>query len=221
MSSTYSQLEAAAFQTLLPQLEAEGFEVFFHPLRTMLPPFLRTFQPDAIALKGDRKIAIEIILSSGNGEAKLDRLRELFSQHADWELRVVYAPPRIPEQNISVPSRELIEDQLKRVIAAFDAIGPTASLLIAWSVFEATARSLIPDDLGRPQTPASLIEILASGGYITPEEAEILRQLGQLRNEAAHGRLDVKLTREDISELVRITETILSLHDLGISKISE
>jgi uncharacterized protein YutE (UPF0331/DUF86 family) len=211
MSSTHSQ-EVAVFQTMLPQLEAEGFEVFFHPSRTMLPPFLRTYQPDAIAVKGDKKIAIEIMSSSGNAETKLERLRKLFSEHTDWELRVVYAPPRVPEQHISTPSRELIEDHLKRITAAFDAIGPAASLLIAWSVFEATARSLIPD-LGRPQAPARLLEILASGGYITPTEAEILRRLGRLRNEAAHGRLDATLTREDLDELVRITRTILALHD--------
>jgi hypothetical protein len=47
-------------QTLVPGYEAEGFSVFLHPAREMLPPFMRGYQPDAIAVKDDEKIAIEI-----------------------------------------------------------------------------------------------------------------------------------------------------------------
>ena len=219
MSATSSRLETAVFQALLPQLEADGFEVFLHPARTMLPPFLQSYRPDAIALKPGRNLAIEIISSERSAQPKVESLRELFSNHADWELRVIYAPPRIAEQDISISSRELIEDHLPHVIAAYDAIGPAASLLIAWSVFEAAARSLMPEHLGKAQTPARLLETLASDGYITPGEAETLRRLGRLRNEAAHGRLDVTLTRDDLDEIVHITRTILGVQDQSPAKV--
>jgi hypothetical protein len=219
MSSTYGQLEAAVLETLRPQLEADGFEVFLHPSRSMLPPFLRTYQPDAIAIRGDKKIAIEVTSYGGQLEEKLENLRELFSERADWELRIAYAPSRVPD--ISVPPREVIEEHLNRIPAAFDTVGPTASLLLAWSVFEAAARSLMQNDLGRPQAPARLLEVLASDGYIAPGEADVLRRLGRLRNEAAHGRLDVVLTRDDLAELVQITRTILELHEQGAPETPE
>lgn len=211
MASAESQLEAAVFQTILPQLQAEGFEVFLHPSRQMLPSFLQPYRPDAIALKADKKLAIEVTTAGGQTETKLQRLRQLFAGREDWELRVIYAPPLVVEKSIPVPSRELIQDHLDRVSVAYDAVGPTAALLTAWSVFEAVARSLIPIGLTRPQQPVRLIEVLASEGYVTPDEADTLRRLGQVRNEAAHGRLDVAVSQEDLARLVDVIRTLLKL----------
>ncbi len=213
MDSFGSQLEEAVLQTILPQLEAEGFKVFVHPSPTMLPAFLRTYRPDAIALKGDRKIAIEVKSATADPEAKAARLGNLFQGHPDWELRIVYAPPRTLEEIIPIAPRRVIEERLERIESAANAMDPAAGLLIAWAAFEAAARSLIPEDFGKPQTPARLLETLASNGYITPDEADMLRQLGRVRNQLAHGRLDLAPTRQELENLIRVTRAILSLHD--------
>lgn len=211
MSPAYSRLEAAVFETLLPSLEAEGFQVFLQPSRKILPKFMSNYQPDAIAIKGDRKIAIEVMSAGGRPEAKLQRLRSIFEDHADWELRLVYAPPRTAEHPMSVPPRESIVENLDRVLTIFDESGPVPGLLNAWSVFEAAARYLIPSNFERPQTPGRLLEILASDGYITPDEADSLRRLGGMRNDAAHGQLEITLTREELAELVRVARTMIDL----------
>ena len=39
----------------------------------------------------------------------------------------------------------------------------------------------------RPQRPASLVEALASEGYVTPDEADSLRAAILIRNAAVHG----------------------------------
>jgi uncharacterized protein YutE (UPF0331/DUF86 family) len=213
MVSPDSRREAAVLQAILPQLEAEGFEVFPHPSRKLLPPFLSTYHPDAIALKGDQKVAIEIMQSGGRADGKLEHLRKLFSAHPDWEFRVVYAPARTPEPAIPVASEAAIEDQLRRIEVNFESAGPAASLLIAWAAFEAAARSLAPNDLVHPQSPAKLLEIMASGGYITPDEADALQIMGKLRNEAAHGRMDITLSRNDLEQIIQVTRTLLCLHE--------
>jgi len=220
MLSPDSRREAAVLQAILPQLEAEGFQVFPHPSRKLLPPFLSAYHPDAIALKGDQKVAIEIMPSGGRADGKLERLRKLFSAHPDWEFRVVYAPARTLEPSIPVASQATIEDQLRRIEENFDAAGPAASLLIAWAAFEAAARSLAPNDLIQPQSPAQLLEIMASGGYITPDEADILQILARLRNEAAHGRMDISLSRNDLERIIQITRTVLSLHDSTAGRLT-
>jgi uncharacterized protein YutE (UPF0331/DUF86 family) len=211
MSSYSSSREEAVLETLLPQLEAEGFEVFVHPSRAMLPVFLNTYQPDAIALKGDRKVAIEVTSPTGESQKKVEYLSKLFSEHADWELRIVYAPPRTNDEIIPVASAEVIEEHLVRIEHAFDVMGPASALLTAWAVFEAAARSLIPVDLERPQAPARLLQTLASNGYVTPDEAAMLRRLGQIRNGVAHGRLDITPTREQVEGLIDVTRTLLRL----------
>ena len=212
MSSTQSQIEAAVLETFLPDLEAEGFAVFVHPSPKMLPPFLRAHRPNAIAFKEGRKLAIEVVTPQDDSAARMERLRKLLEEHGDWKLEVLYASPQIAKQ-LPVASRATIEDQLDRILKAFEEVGPTASLLIAWSVFEAAARSMMPDTLGRPQTPVRLLDVLAADGTVTPDEADALRRLGRLRNEAAHGRLDVEVTREDLEILIGATRTVLDVAD--------
>ncbi|MBV8097229.1 MAG: hypothetical protein JOY71_17985 [Acetobacteraceae bacterium] len=68
---------------MIPQLEAEGFKVLIQPSRSMLPRFLSTFRPDAIAVKGEKKLAIDVVAGVGHQEAMLERAREVLSQHPE------------------------------------------------------------------------------------------------------------------------------------------
>ena len=213
MSVSTRQLEEAVFQNMVPQLEAEGFQVFVHPSRTMLPPFLSAFQPDAVAYKGDRKIAIEVMARALGEESKVRNVQKLFADHPDWELRLVYAPPRYPEEIIPISSKDIIEDHLRRIEGSFDAMGSTAALLTAWAVFEAAARLLLPASFARAQTPERLSEALAFEGYVTPDEADMLRQVSKVRNEVAHGSLDLMPTWEQVRSLIGITRTVLRLNE--------
>ncbi len=69
---------------------------------------------------------------------------------------------------------------------------PTTALLSAWAIFEAAARTVAPD-LSR-RLPSRLIEGLAGGGYITPDEADMPRELSRVRSDVSHGRLDLTPT---------------------------
>ena len=88
-------------------------------------------------------------------------------------------------------------------------MGLTAALLTGWAVFEAAARALLPSSLIRPQPPARLIETLASEGYVTPDEADMLRRISRTRNELAHGRLDLTPSRDDVAMLIAVTRSML------------
>ena len=54
--------EADVLQAVLPRLEEEGYAVYLHPNRPLVPPFLKDYVPDAIALRADKSLAIEIVL---------------------------------------------------------------------------------------------------------------------------------------------------------------
>lgn len=210
MSSLHSGLEEAILENVLPDLEAEGFQVFPHPARSLLPAFMRSYAPDAIAIKGDRKIAIEVSSGSSMGEERLPRLSELFSRHPEWELRVLYAPPRRAEMvRPEAPVREAVEAVIDTLPKVLEESGPVPALLTAWSVFEAAARLLLPEKLDQPQTTNRLVEVLASDGCVTPTEAELLRRLGRMRNVAAHGGLGVDLAPEQLEGLIAVIRTLL------------
>ena len=62
--SVFGSSAAEVIESLLPRYEAEGFDVYVNPSPSILPPFMQTYRPDAIALKKDKKIAIEVVGSS-------------------------------------------------------------------------------------------------------------------------------------------------------------
>jgi hypothetical protein len=206
---------SAILRMFLPALEAEGFRIMLHPDRSVLPPFMQGYQPDAIAVMGDRKIAIELKSDVGRrNEDQIHRLRALFSGHPDWEFRVFYAPPTAPEVDVKVPSIRLVTDILEQLPRLYEEAGPVPALLTGWSAFEAAARALEPDRLGRPQTSGRLLEILAADGYITPDEADLLRSVARVRNSVAHGDLDVSIDRQQLENLILVTRTLLDLRQV-------
>lgn len=202
-------LERAVLDTIVPDLEANGFHVVIHPKRDTLPPFLQGFQPDLVAYKGSKNIAIEIMTKNSASQLKERVLRERFAGHSGWELRFVYAPPVSSDANIPVVSKQTISEHLDRLEASVDVMGLTAALLTGWAVFEAAARALLPASFTRPQPPARLIETLASEGHVTPDEADMLRRLSRIRNAVAHGGLDLTPSRVDVMQLLNVTRSIL------------
>jgi hypothetical protein len=212
MSLSGYDLERAVLDTMVPELEADGFRVVIHPKQETLPTFLQGYQPDMVAYKDNKNLAIEIAArapAAPDSKLKERVLRARFAGHPDWELRFVYAPPFNSDANIPVVSKQTVSEHLDRLDASVDAMGLTAALLTGWAVFEAAARALLPSSLTRPQPPARLIETLASEGYVTPDEADMLRRLSRTRNAVAHGRLDLTPSRDDVASLIAVTRSIL------------
>ena len=204
-----SELERSVLDSMVPRLEADGYRVVIHPKRDTLPTFLQEYQPDMVAYKDKKNLAFEIKARVSAAEQKERRLRERYAGHPDWELRFIYAPPVNSDANIPVVSKKIVSEHLNGLEASVDAMGLTAALLTGWAVFEAAARALLPSSLTRPQPPVRLIEMLASGGYVTPDEADMLRRLSRTRNEVAHGRLDIMPARDDVARLIAVTRSIL------------
>ena len=76
------------------------------------------------------------------------------------------------------------------------------SFLLAWAVLEAEARRLIGNQLGRPQTPGRVVQMLGQEGYLPPDEADSIRRLADVRNRLIHGELSVDLSRESLDQLL-------------------
>lgn len=203
--------ETTILQMLLPRLEAEGFQVVLNPPKSVLPPFMKGYQPDAIALRDDKKVALKVKSRFAQAHLSTQIIRDMFSAHPDWELRIIYAPTQKADQPITLIPPERVLENLDRLLEIFDNAGSVPALLTGWSVFEAAARSVIPGNLQQPQMPERLLEVLASDGYITPQEADDLRNFAVLRNKAAHGQLDIAVSRDQIAALAGISRTLMNL----------
>ena len=200
--------EADVLESLLPKYQAEGFDVFVNPSPSILPPFMQTYRPDAVALRSDRKIAIEVVRSTGGSAEKIRELQSLFAPQSDWELRVFYVSPLTSEKALEVASRPAIKSAIQRVLDLKRDGHKLPAVIMAWATLEALGRALLPGQLGRPQTPARLIEVLASAGYLTPQEADTLRAAISLRNAAVHGGLDPIVDERLLDQLIAALHTL-------------
>jgi uncharacterized protein YutE (UPF0331/DUF86 family) len=196
-------------ESIVPRFEAEGFEVFLNPSPSILPPFMQDYRPDAVALRHDKKIAIEVLGSPDHSKHKVRDLQSLFAPHRDWELRVFYVPASESGMAIDVASRKAILNSMQEVRELETNGHLRAALIMAWAALEALGRVLLPDQFRKSQTPARLIEVLASEGYLTPQEADKARAAIQLRNFAVHGGFDPVIDEKLVADFIAVLETVV------------
>ena len=207
----HSDQEAQLLESIVPKLEAEGYTVYVHPSRTILPPFMRNYVPDLVALGDPKNLAVEIVREGVAADTKLKRLQDSFRESKDWELRVYFVRPTNGDADLGVVSKAEIEDSMRSLEKAASDGQSHAALLIAWATFEALGRALLPERFKRPQTPGRLIEVLASAGHITPTEAETLRRLADVRNHFIHGNLNITVDVDELSGFIGVLKTLLGM----------
>jgi hypothetical protein len=193
---------------IIPALEAEGYEVFLDPRSPLAPDFLEGIRADAIAIRSDKKLLIELVHETGQESGKLDRLRRLLKEQPGWELRVILVSPATAPKSLPVQSAEAIAKSIHEAQRLTDIgfLGP--GLLVGWASLEAAARRLITAQFSKPQTPGRLVDVLAEAGYVTPSEADRLRELVKLRNAYIHGDLSAVVTKEDVQQMISILQTV-------------
>lgn len=193
------------------QLQAEGFSVFLEPDARMLPSFMGEYRPDAIALRPDRKLAIEIKSEDAKRGNALEEVAKLFQGRTDWSLRIHYARPSSTDVVTTTSSTSVVEATIAEVEGLIKEGRDRAALLLAWAAFEAEARLWLSTDLKWPQTTANLLEIVAGEGHVTPEEADLIRRMAVDRNQIIHGNLELAVSRADLQAFVLTLKTLSGL----------
>ena len=204
-----TQTEAEVLRQLLPELEAQGYEVYLNPDRRLLPSFFGDYEPDAAAFGAGKNLAIEVARQSPGVSKKLERITALFEGQPKWELRVVWLEPVSSQRDLEVQPSAAIAKRIAEVQELLDKGSSEGSLLLAWATFEALARAILPDRFQRPQTPGRLVEILAKEGYITPSEADFLRVLAEKRNKLIHGELQTHASKAELGNFTKTLGTLL------------
>lgn len=206
-----NQIETDIIHSILPEIEAEGYEVYLHPNKILLPAFMTGYVPDAIGLRPGKSLAIEVARRSPQKEKTLEEISRLFEGRKDWELRVVWMTPAHEPQSLRVLPPEIMEKRIAEVEALVTDGHMEPALFLAWATLEALARALLPKHFERPQTPGRLVQSLAGEGYITPSEADALRKLAEKRNKLIHGELQIRVAKTEIERFLRVLRTLLKM----------
>jgi DNA replicative helicase MCM subunit Mcm2 (Cdc46/Mcm family) len=174
----------------------------------LAPDFLEGIRADAIAIRSDKKIIVEVVHETAQESGKLERLRRLLKEQPGWELRVILVSPATAPKSLPVQSVEAITKSIHEAQRLTDNgfLGP--GLLVGWASLEAAARRLLTSQFSKPQTPGRLVDVLAEAGNLTPSEADRLRELVKLRNAFIHGDLSAVVTKEDVQQMISILKTV-------------
>jgi uncharacterized protein YutE (UPF0331/DUF86 family) len=200
--------ESVVLERLVPDLKSQGYDVFIHPNRQMVPSFLGPYIPDIIALRDDKNLVIEIKHRNGRAEDALGDLATRFEGQSRWEFRVVWVNPSETQDELALQTPEAISARLKEVPRLLEAGFIDSALLTSWAALEAIGRKLMAGEFSRPQTPGRLVQVLAKEGYVTPDEADVLRELADMRTRFIHGELTVEARRPQVEALLEILSSL-------------
>ncbi len=206
MVSSVAQAEPDALELIATELEQEGYKVVRQPHGDLLPAFLHGVRPDAIAIKRKPNLLIEV-LPKGQKDAvdKINFLERTIAEHPDWRLKVVYY--KSYDQKFSPLDKNVLEKAIERVENLID-IDPAASFLLAWALIEAQARTQLPERQSRPMAPRSMVSALVSEGAISQDDGARLFKLADMRNQLAHGQLDLAVCESDTRVVLDIVKEL-------------
>lgn len=212
MAVSAHEVERALLARLRPEYERKGYRFVAEPPERLLPPFLRGYRPDAIALKGDGGAIIEVTRRQGDQAVEeLASISREVSSHSGWEFHVVFAGDDPDGDAVRfTPTRADVERELAAVQTLVGAGHVRAALVMAWAVFEAVARAQPIDDGEAPKhrTPLQVVERLAMYGFLEPDTARRLRACAKLRNAVVHGDFSVDVTPDAVTALVAAIRNI-------------
>jgi hypothetical protein len=209
MTSPASVLEREALDEVERRLAGQGYTLVREPAPGDLPPFLGTFQPDAIATGKSPNLIVEVIARDRSSETeatKVKQLRDLIAGHPGWKLEVVYTASSAPLPHVASP--EAIRQRFGEIKNLANSDRP-AALIMGWSLLEAVARALLPDRAARGLTPATTVELLTSLGYIVQSEADALREAGRARNLIVHGDVTVAVPSAQLKPVLEIVDALI------------
>lgn len=199
---------AELLSATIRQLTEQGYDVVVDPSPALLPPTLKSWHPDAVAIGREPRLVVEITSEGSKTAARIATLQSLLRSEPGWKLYLVL------DRVSGVPAIDRVSDLqidelLDRSLSVAD-IDTDAALLMGWAALEALCRARRPDDFMRPQSPGRLVEQLASRGEVGPSDANFLRLMALQRNRFVHGDLSHAISRADVVKFINLLKALRS-----------
>lgn len=182
-----------------------GYDVVEQPRGESLPPFLRGFAPDLIAMKDDDHAVIEIKTAEAlRGSNEIKELAAAVETHRGWRFELISLGLH-KDANLAAPSESGLEHLLDAAVTAHESGQRELSLIYLVSLLDELVRdAAIQHRLrGRDRSTHAIIADLAFQGIIGGTTADVLDQAWDWRNAIVHGRATAERpSREEILRIV-------------------
>jgi REase_AHJR-like len=189
MTFAVDKTETEVLQALRSRYERDGYTFIVHPPSELLPPFLRGYLPDAIALSNKGNVIIEVrARRTPVGEKNLAQIAERVASNPGWRFDVFYGGS-FSRHLYDPPSSIQISELIKEIDALRATGQERAAYVMGWAALEAITRALRSEDHGSlpPMIPSEIVEWLAQSGYLNSADQRLLRRSIQTRNLIVHG----------------------------------
>lgn len=208
---TFPDAETAFLENLRPEYEERGYRFVVHPRPSELPVFFATYVPDAVALRADDNVAIEVkSRETAASQQSLLRIRQLLEGQPGWQLRVAHVGREGSARQLPVSTRESVSERVRDVERLLESGDIRAAFVIAWSLLEAALNSARPNADKRPRTPGTVVQTLAMEGLISEQMEVSLRPLTELRNRVVHGDLTTEPSQADVELVLSAVRAVLA-----------
>jgi uncharacterized protein YutE (UPF0331/DUF86 family) len=207
--------EHAILERLRDQYEHQGYSFYTHPSRELLPTFLGQYRPDAVALKGDEGIIIEIKGRANKTELRLSEITRLFAGQTKWRFSIVNVDDFPGEELIRLYSPDRIEKALQEAQQLSQTGHTRAAFVLAWAAWEAAGRILLAPDTEpgvSPLSPTQMTQMLTQDSFLDEASARRLWNLARIRSAVVHGDLDKEVDQEAVTFLIAIARHLLEQH---------
>ncbi|RYB02288.1 hypothetical protein [Lichenibacterium ramalinae] len=193
--------------------EKRGWTFYIRPPSEVIPEFLEGYRPDALGIGPGGGVVIEIKARGHDLQREsLAKLAKLVESQQGWSFRFFYVSPSPePKSDSSTATAVELASGLAEARVLLETGHERAALVIAWSLLEALARRVAPQqekDLLRPLSPAQAVQRLAEMGYLEENDARRLRELTNLRHAVVHGGLSTAVPPDDVARLIHDLEDI-------------
>lgn len=210
--TTVRERERRFLERLKENYEADGFEFFIEPPADMVPKFLGRYRPDAIAIRADGSIIIEIKSNQTDRESpKLSQIAASVASEPRWKF-VVYTLDQQESQNdLSVPEIGAVSERVQEIddLIAKGFLRP--AVIMSWSILEAAHRIIVVrGEYGssRPFSPIQTVQFLEMRGLVNYEEGRFLRETVRLRNALVHGDFEFNFSEGTVTFLRDVVKRV-------------
>ncbi len=185
---------------------------YVDPPRKVVPDFLGSYQPNAIARGPEGGIIIGVTYpGSGRAEKRLAEISQKVSHQKGWTFQLVYLN-LLDEEPIAKPTWQQLQAAFREIETLVSGGHHAAALDNAWAVLEALARlATTESETERFSTsPLHAVQALAGEGFVENEVADRLRCLARLRDAVIHGDLSADVPANQVETLVQDLRLIAS-----------
>jgi Holliday junction resolvase len=199
-------MEQKSFEKVAQRYREEGYDVVVRPHRDQIPPFVKDFQVDLIATRGNEGVVVEIKTNriDLSSDHQLTQLAEIVNMQPGWRLDLVVLEQETAIQKAAQDGTEPSDEQLAQILKTAEDLvdkGYTPyAYVVAWGGLEAAMRRVRDGaELYGQTAPAELMRTLYGNGFLSREQFERLRESYKIRTQVVHGLVPPRID----SELVR------------------